>query len=61
MWNRIDGVLVPSAVDRGFETWADQTKYYTIGIWCFSAKHAELRRKTKDWLTRNQDNVCEWG
>jgi cell division protein FtsL len=23
----------------------------------FSAKHAALRRKSKDWLTRNQDNV----
>jgi hypothetical protein len=23
----------------------------------FSAKHAVLRRKSKDWLARNQDNV----
>jgi hypothetical protein len=28
-----------------------------IGICCFSAKHAALRRKSKDWLARNQDNV----
>ena len=28
---------------------------------CFSAKHATLRRKSKDWLVRNQDNVSEWG
>ena len=28
-----------------------------IGICCFSAKHAALRRKNKDWLVRNQDNV----
>ena len=28
---------------------------------CFSAKHATLRRKSKDWLARNQDNVPEWG
>jgi hypothetical protein len=28
---------------------------------CFSAKHAALRRKSKDWLTRNQDNVYESG
>jgi hypothetical protein len=27
---------------------------------CFSAKHAALRRKSKDWLARNQDNVSEW-
>jgi len=28
---------------------------------CFSVKHATLRRKSKDWLARNQDNVSEWG
>jgi hypothetical protein len=38
-----------------------QTKDYEIGICCFSAKHAALRRKSNDWLTRNQDNVSEWG
>ena len=32
-----------------------------FGICCFSAKHAALRRKSKDWLTRNQDNVVKWG
>jgi hypothetical protein len=26
----------------------------------FVAKHAALRRKSKDWLTRNQNNVSEW-
>ena len=30
---------------------------HKIGICCFSAKHAALRRKSKDWLARNQDNV----
>ena len=25
------------------------------------AKHATLRRKSKDWLDRNHDNVSEWG
>ena len=38
-----------------------QIKDYNIGIFCFSAKHAALRRKSKDWLARNQDNVSEWG
>ena len=33
------------------------TKDYIIGICCFFAKHAALRRKSKDWLARNQDNV----
>ena len=28
---------------------------------CFSAKLATLRRKSKDWLAWNQDNVSEWG
>jgi len=28
---------------------------------CFSAKHAALRRKSKDLLDWNQDNVSKWG
>jgi hypothetical protein len=39
-------------------------RYYKldkIGIFCFSAKDAALRRKSKDWLAWNQDNVSEWG
>ena len=63
--NRIDGVMVSvlasSAVDRGFEPRSGQTKDYESGICCFSAKHVALRRKSKDWLARNQDNVSEWG
>jgi hypothetical protein len=54
-------VLSSSAVDRGFEPRLGQTKNYKIGICCFSAKHTVLRRKSKDWLARNQDNVSEWG
>ena len=54
MVNRIGGVmvsvLVSSAVDRGFESRSGQTKDYKIGICCFSAKHAALRRKSRDWL-----------
>jgi len=37
----------------------DQTKDYKIGMCCFSAKHASLRRKSKEWLPRNQNNVSE--
>jgi hypothetical protein len=37
------------------------SKDYEIGICCFSSKHAALRRKIKDWLARNQNNVSEWG
>jgi hypothetical protein len=53
-------VLASSAVDRGFEPRSGQTKHYKIGISCFSTKHAALRRKSKDWLARNQNNVSEW-
>ena len=53
-------VLTSSAVDRGFEPRSGQTKDYKIGIYCFSANHTALRRKSKDWLARNQNNVSEW-
>jgi hypothetical protein len=53
-------MLSSSAVDRGFELLSGQTKDYKIGICCFSAKHAALRSKSKDWLARNQDNLSEW-
>jgi len=32
---------------------------YKIGICCFSARHTALKSKSKDWLTRKQDNVAE--
>jgi hypothetical protein len=53
-------VLAFSAVDHGLEPRSGQTKDYKIGICCFSAKHAALRRKSKDVLARNQNNVSEW-
>jgi len=60
--NCISGVmvnmLISSAVDCGFES--GKTKDYKIGICCFCANHAALRRKNKNWLARNQDNVSEW-
>ena len=50
--HRIGGVMVSmlasSAVDRGFDPRSGQTKDYKIGICCFSAKNAALRRKSKD-------------
>ena len=54
-------VLASSVVDRGFEPKFDQAKNYVIGICCFSTKHEALRRKSKEWLTRNQDNVSVVG
>ena len=53
-------VLVLNAVDHGLEPDRIKPKSKS-GICCFSTKHAALRRKSKDWLTRNQDNVFEWG
>ena len=53
-------MFASSTVDRGFELRSGQTKAYKIGICCFSAKHAALRRKSKDWLARNHNNVSEW-
>ena len=53
-------VLASSAIDRGFEPLSGQTKDYKIGMCCFSAKHAALRSKSKDWLARNRNNVSEW-
>jgi hypothetical protein len=41
------GVLASNAVDRGFEPRSGQTKDYKIGIYCFSAKYAALRRKIR--------------
>jgi hypothetical protein len=64
VWNNIGGImasaLASSAVDCWFEPRTGQTKDYKIDICCFSAKHAALRRKSKDWLVRNQNNVSEW-
>ena len=53
-------VLSSSAIDRGLESRSGQTKDYKIGICCFSAQHAALGGKSKDWLAHNQDNVSEW-
>ena len=53
-------VLASSAVGRGFEPRLGQTKDYKIGICCFSSKHAAFRRKSEDWLARNQNNMSEW-
>ena len=61
--NRIGSVMVSvlasSAIDCGYELRSCQTKEYQIGICCFSAKNAALKRKSIDWLARNQNNVSE--
>jgi hypothetical protein len=52
-------VFSSSAVDQVFEPRSGETKDYTIGMCCFSAKRTSLRIKNKDWSTLNQDNVSE--
>ena len=56
----IVSVLVSSSVDRWFESLSGETNDYKTGIYCFSAKYSALRRKSKDWLARDQNNVTEW-
>jgi hypothetical protein len=61
--HRIGGVMVSvlasTEVDRGFEPRSGQTKDYTIGICRCFTKHTALRRKNRDLMARNQDNVTE--
>jgi hypothetical protein len=54
-------VLASATVYGGFEPRSVQTKDYNIGICCFTAKHAALRRKSKGWMALNLNNVSEWG
>ena len=54
-------VLASSVVDLAFKPRTGQTKEYKIGSCYFSAKDASLMKKSKDWMTRNQNNVSEWG
>jgi len=54
------GVSVASCIRSRVRAQIGQMRDYNIGICCFSAKYAPLRRKSKDWLAQNQDNVSEW-
>ena len=54
-------VLAWSALGRRFESGLVEIEAYKIGICRFSAKHTSLRRKCKDWLAQNQNNVSELG
>jgi hypothetical protein len=60
--NDLGGVMISvldlGAVDYGFEPRSRQIKDYIIGICCFSAKHAALKRKSKSvWLGIR---TCNW-
>jgi hypothetical protein len=53
-------MFVLSVVDRLLEPRSGKPRDYAIGICCFSAKHAALKKNSKDWLYWNQDNMSEW-
>ena len=53
-------VLTPMAANCRFKPQLGPTNDYKVGICCFSAKHATLRRKSKDWLAQNRDDVSKW-
>ena len=55
--NRIGNVVGRNVVSGTFDRGFDQATDYKICISRFSAKQAALRRKSKDWLGQNQDNV----
>jgi hypothetical protein len=52
--NRMGGVMVSMLasimMDHEFKPPLDQTKDYKFGICFLSAKHADLKSKSKDWL-----------
>ena len=52
-------VFASSVGDRGFEPRRVKPKTTKIGI-CFSTKHAALRRKSRDWLAMNHNNMSKW-
>ena len=52
-------MFTSSAVDHRFEFQSGQTMDYEIGICCVTANHSVLRRKSKDWLLWNRDNVSQ--
>jgi hypothetical protein len=63
-------MLTSGTVDHGFiggvmvsmGSSPDQVQPKTIKFVfvCFSANHAAIKRKSKDFFARNQDNVSEW-
>ena len=62
--NRIGGVMDNVLASKCGRSWvrAPVGSNQRLKKWyvCFSANHAAWRRKSKDWLARNQNNVSEW-
>jgi hypothetical protein len=49
-------MLTLSAVDLWFVPRSTKLVFVSSTL-----KHTALRRKSKDWMVWNQDNVSEWG
>jgi hypothetical protein len=65
---RIPGLLIlsfsPAFCRKGVTSdGVNQVKLKSIKLVFVASplKHAALRRKSKDWLALNQDNVSKWG
>ena len=64
-YNRLHKSFLPLRYSMNYEkssrksySWpVGSNQNYKISICCFFAKHVALRRKSKEWLARNQDNV----
>jgi hypothetical protein len=57
--NCICCVIVSMLISNGSIGWVTPKTIKLVGIRCFSAEHAALRSKSKDWLARYQDNLSE--
>ena len=53
-------LLASSAEYCGFEPHLGPTKDASL-VFVASLKYTALRRKSKDWLAQNQNDVSEWG
>ena len=49
--------LPHGVVNHEFEPQLGQTRYYDLGIYCFSTKHVARCGKIKEYLVQKQDNV----
>ena len=57
-------IRVITKLPNSEQSYKGKVKTYTIlcthSYLNFSVKHTALRRKSKDWLARNQNDVSEW-
>jgi len=56
----ISGVMLARSPPVWLEQRSGLTKDCKHGIYWFSSKNTTLRRRDKEWLAQNQDNLSEW-